>query len=128
MLTGALAGMIGGMVMAMWSMGVLWITHLGFWEALNLIGHTFWRGAPLGPEFSFGAAMLGFIVHMMMSMVLGVVFVLGVHRFQANVASLAGLGMAFGLVCAWLRKPANAPDRLRVTNTPCDKSQVRLPR
>lgn len=36
---GALAGAVGGMVMAMWSMIVLWATHAGFWEPLNLIAH-----------------------------------------------------------------------------------------
>ncbi len=95
---GALAGAVGGMVMAMWSMIVLWAAHAGFWEPLNLIAHTFWRAAPLGSEFSFGAAVLGLIVHMMMSMVLGVVFALGAQRIRGQAATLAGIGMAFGLV------------------------------
>lgn len=32
---GALAGMGGGVVMAMWSMIVLWLTGTGFWTPLN---------------------------------------------------------------------------------------------
>lgn len=45
-----------------------------------------------------GAAVLGLIVHMMMSMVVGVAFFLGVRRVQRNAATLAGIGMVFGLV------------------------------
>lgn len=98
---GALAGAVGGMAMAMWSMIVLWVMHAGFWEPLNLIAHTLWRAAPLGSEFSLGAAALGLIVHMMMSMVLGVVFALGAQRIGAHAVTLAGIGMVFGLV-VWL--------------------------
>ena len=32
---GALAGMIGGAVMAMWSMIALWLAGTGFWSPLN---------------------------------------------------------------------------------------------
>lgn len=95
---GALAGAVGGMVMAMWSMIALWLNHDGFWQPLNLIAHTFWRSAPLGSQFSFGAAVLGLIVHMMTSMALGVVLLLVVQRVHGNAAALAGIGMVFGLV------------------------------
>lgn len=69
---GALAGMAGGIVMAMWSMLALWASGTGFWSPLNLIAHTLWRGAPLDQTFSAGALVLGLVVHMMMSMMLGV--------------------------------------------------------
>lgn len=36
---GALAGMGGGVVMAMWSMIVLRLTGTGFWSPLNLIAN-----------------------------------------------------------------------------------------
>lgn len=101
MTRGALAGAVGGMVMAMWSMIMLWATHAGFWTPLNLIAHTFWRGAPLDSQFSFDAAVLGLFVHMMMSMVLGAVFAIGVQRFRGQAASLAATGMVYGLV-VWM--------------------------
>lgn len=95
---GALAGAVGGMVMAMWSMFVLWLDGSGFWKPLNLIAHTFWRDAPLGSQYCFGAAVLGVIVHMMMSMMLGAVFALAVQRFHGTVAGVTGLGIGLGLV------------------------------
>jgi hypothetical protein len=50
--SGALGGMLGGAMMAMWSMIVLWLTGVVFWTPLNLIAHTLWRGAPLDATFS----------------------------------------------------------------------------
>lgn len=49
---GVTGGVLGGMVMAFWSMTVLWYTGAGFWMPLNLIAHTFWRWAPLNGTFS----------------------------------------------------------------------------
>jgi hypothetical protein len=71
---GALAGMGGGMIMAMWSMIVLWLTGAGLWTPLNLIANTVWRPAPLGAAFSGGALALGLALHMMMSIGLGMAF------------------------------------------------------
>jgi hypothetical protein len=95
---GALAGMVGGMVMAMWSMVALWLTGSGFWQPLNLIAHTLWRGAPLDAKFSVSAALLGLVVHMTMSMMVGVVFALGVQRIHGNLTAVVGLGMIVGIV------------------------------
>ena len=97
---GALAGMAGGVVMAMWSMIALWLTGTGLWSPLNLIANTLWRGAPTGAAFSGGALALGLIVHMMMSMALGMAFAAGLRAFRplaASRARLAMTGMAFGL-------------------------------
>jgi len=97
---GALAGLGGGAVMAMWSMIALWLTGIRFWSPLNLIAHTIWRGAPLGAAFSGGALVLGLVIHMMMSVVLGVVFAVGVRtagRLAASTATLTITGMMFGL-------------------------------
>lgn len=98
---GAVAGMAGGVVMAMWSMIVLWLTGVGFWSPLNLIAHTVWRGAPLGATFSGGALVLGLVIHMMMSMILGMVLAVGVRtvaQLGRNPVTLAMTGMAFGIV------------------------------
>jgi hypothetical protein len=101
---GAVGGMIGGVVMAMWSMIVLALTGSGFWSPLNLIAHTVWRSAPLGATFSVGALVIGLVVHMMMSMVLGMVLAVAVGSAAAlrrNRAVLAMAGMVFGLM-VWL--------------------------
>lgn len=68
---GALLGAAGGMAMAMWSMIVLAATGHGFLTPVNLIAHAIWRGAPLDGAFSAGALVLGLMVHMMLSMMLG---------------------------------------------------------
>lgn len=98
---GALAGMAGGMVMAMWSMIVLWLNGSGFWRPLNLIAHTFWRDSPLDAKFCFSAALAGLVIHMMMSMMVGVVFALGVQRIHGGLAAVTGLGMIVGIMM-WL--------------------------
>jgi hypothetical protein len=101
---GALAGLAGGMVMAMWSMIVLWLTGSGFWTPLNLIAHTLWRSAPVDATFSVGATVIGLVVHMMMSMVLGMVLaaiVDMVGALGADRVRRAGTGMVFGVV-VWL--------------------------
>ncbi|MGH3432905.1 MAG: hypothetical protein ACRDQB_08735 [Thermocrispum sp.] len=101
---GAVAGMVGGVVMAMWSMLALLASGEGFWTPLNLIAHTFWRGAPLDGTFSFGALVLGLVVHMIMSMMLGVLGAAAVRLVRgvpSTRGALAALGMAVGLV-VWL--------------------------
>lgn len=98
---GALAGMVGGMMMAMWSMVALWLNGSGIWQPLNLIAHTAWHGAPLDGKFSLGASVLGLVVHLTTSMMLGVVFALGVQRIHGNLAALTSLGMVLGIVM-WL--------------------------
>jgi hypothetical protein len=98
---GALAGMGGGMVMAMWSMIVMWLTGAGFWTPLNLIANTVWRSAPLDARFSGGALVLGLVLHMMMSMGLGMAFAVAVRtvgRLAASPAVLAMTGMIFGIM------------------------------
>ena len=77
---GAIAGAVAGMAMAMWSMAVLLATGAGFWTPLNLIAHTLWHGAPVGPTFSGGAMMLGLMVHMAVSMMPGASFAAAASR------------------------------------------------
>jgi hypothetical protein len=88
--SGALGGMLGGAMMAMWSMVVLWLTGVGFWTPLNLIAHTLWRGAPLDATFSWGALLLGMVVHMMMATLLGMVFAVVAGRYPTSRTTLVG--------------------------------------
>jgi uncharacterized membrane protein YagU involved in acid resistance len=98
---GALAGLLGGVVMAMWSMVALAATGPGFWTPVNLIAHTIWRGAPIDGGFSAGALLLGLMVHLAMSVVFGVILAALVGRLAGTLPALLAAGMAFGLA-AWL--------------------------
>ena len=49
---------LGGAVIAVFSMMMLWVAGSGFWTPLNLIAHTFWRAAPLDGTFSAAALTL----------------------------------------------------------------------
>ena len=94
---GALAGMAGGVVMAMWSMLALAASGHGFFTPVNLIAHTIWNGAPLGGGFALGALALGMVVHLATSMMIGVGIAVVVQRLGADRARGAALGMAAGL-------------------------------
>lgn len=101
---GALGGLAGGVVMAMWSMIVMWLIGVGFWTPLNLMAHTFWPSAPLDATFRPAALAIGLVVHLMMSVALGLVLAILVRaagRIAASWAGLAAVGMAYGLV-VWL--------------------------
>lgn len=98
---GALAGMAGGVVMAMWSMLALAGSGDGFWTPVNLIAHLVWDGAPLDGTFRPGALILGMTIHMATSMMLGVTIAMVVHMLGLGRARAAALGMAAGLV-VWL--------------------------
>lgn len=101
---GALGGVLGGIVMAMWSMIVLWLIGVGFWTALNLIAHTFWRDVPLDETFSWGGLIIGIVVHMVMSVAMGVGLALVLRAIPRVVSSpiiATVAGMVGGLVI-WL--------------------------
>jgi len=108
--TGALAGLAGGMMMAMWQMVVGAIAqnptadpaiHQSFWTAVTAIpsvpfGESWFHGS-----FDFGAVVLGLMGHMMNSMVLGVVGVglaTAILGSRPSVAKAMAFGMMFGLV------------------------------
>lgn len=101
---GAIGGLLGGVVMAMWSMIVLAIIGEGFWTPVNLIAHTIWSGAPLDGAFSWGALLLGLAVHMMVSIGLGVAFAVAAQfagRLAGSRTMVLGGGMVFG-IAVWL--------------------------
>lgn len=65
---GVIGGTIGGMAMGMWMMFYYLGTDRGFWSPLGYIGHFFVRDSDIT---STGQVIVGLIVHMMMSMMLG---------------------------------------------------------
>jgi uncharacterized membrane protein YagU involved in acid resistance len=101
LVAGSVGGLLGGMVMAMWSMIVLWMLGVGFWTPLNLIAHTFWRDIPTDATFSVSGLIIGGAVHMMMSIILGVMLALLAEQVPATPNVLLLGGMGYGLV-VWL--------------------------
>jgi hypothetical protein len=87
--------MVGGAVMAMFSMIMLWLAHSGFWTPLNLIAHTFWRSAPLDGRFSVAALVVGMAVHMMMAMLFGTLIAAAAFRLPRARSLVIAAGMLF---------------------------------
>lgn len=105
---GALAGIAAGMMMAMFSMIALAARGDGFWTPVNAIAHTVWRNAPLDGRFSFGAALLGMMLHMGMSMMLGAAVAVAAQRGSETAPKtfMVGAGVAFA---AWVTQLAVWP-------------------
>lgn len=97
---GALLGTVGGMAMAMWSMIALAATGEGFFTPVNLIAHAVWDGAPLDGTFSGGALALGLVIHMMISMMLGIVIIAATASERLSSGARALVAMAIPLA-AW---------------------------
>ena len=97
---GAIAGAVGGMAMAMWSMIALAATGEGFFTPVNLIAHALWDGAPLDGTFSGGALALGLVIHMMISMMLGIVIIAATSSDRLAAGAKALIAMAIPLA-AW---------------------------
>jgi hypothetical protein len=107
---GSVAGLAGGIMMAMWQMVVGAIAqaptavagiHTSFWTAVTSIPSVIFGPSWFHGSFEFWAVFLGLMGHMMNSMVLGV---LGVGLAttllgrQPSLAKAMAFGMAFGLV------------------------------
>ncbi|HZR54072.1 MAG TPA: OsmC family protein [Streptosporangiaceae bacterium] len=91
-------GILGGLVMAIWLTSILWLTGTGFWTLLNLIANTFWRAAPLGPQFNVLAVVIGLVVHLLMSMLFGVLIAAAAWRLPAPRSLVIAAGALFGSV------------------------------
>jgi uncharacterized membrane protein YagU involved in acid resistance len=105
---GAVAGVIGGVAMAMFAMiASLTYQHHGFFTPLfhisssvgtptammtsmqqAMAGHSYW--------FTPGAAILGLVIHMMTGAAYGVVFVLATQKVRRR--SLVAIGAVYGLL------------------------------
>jgi hypothetical protein len=68
---GVPSGIVGGAVMALFSMIAMLLTKSGFWIPINLIAHTFYRSAPLNGTFSAPALVIGVAVHMTVAIIFG---------------------------------------------------------
>ncbi len=112
---GAVIGAVAGMMMAMWSMVALAATGAGFWTPVNAIAHTVWDGAPLTGGFDGAALAVGLMVHMAVSMMLGVgIAVAASTSTSAAVRSAIAIGVSMaawaGQLVVWDAVDAAAAD------------------
>jgi len=95
---GVAVGIAAGVVMAVWSMVVMWITGSGFWTPLNLVAHTFYRSAPLNATFSAPAMVVGLAVHMTVASIFGIAFTALAQRLPAKRSLVIAGGILFAAV------------------------------
>jgi len=131
LIAGAIAGMIGGALMAMFTMiATATYLHMGFFTPLYVIasplsGQQAMMTAMHGGAFSFalGPAMLGLVVHMMWSALWGMVFGLlayGLH-LRGVVAVIGGMvyGVLIMLVMSFIVAPiVGAPNFFQLLGWP----------
>lgn len=134
-IVGAVGGLTGGIVFAMWEMivegirsislgGSFWgslSTHTGFWAAPQFIGATVIRSLQTGhnPNFNLVPFILGLMGHMMNSIILGLIFVAFAYAITRSLGGLLILGMMYGAVVFavmwWLVVPAVDPAMQQVS-------------
>jgi uncharacterized OsmC-like protein len=94
----AIGGVLGGVMMAVWLMFILWLTGIGFWTLLNLITNTFWRAVPLNGKFSVGSLIIGLIVHVIVALIFGSVIALAAWWLPVSRTLIIASGALFGPV------------------------------
>lgn len=102
--TGAIAGIVAGLVMAMYAMfASATFLHQGFFTPLYGIaapisGHSaMMTSMKQGVYFAAGPALVGLMVHMMWSAVYGVIFALIARQFRLRGGQALVVGAIFGL-------------------------------
>ena len=98
---GVSGGLIGGTAMAMIMMVVTAVKGMGFLKPLYLIAATFHQAWAMQTGFALGPFLVGAMLHMMLSAVFGLVFVVGlamVTRSGAAVPLWVIAGMVWGMM------------------------------
>jgi uncharacterized OsmC-like protein len=93
---GVVGGVVAGLVMAVWLTVILWLAGSGFFTLLNLIANTFWRTAPLGPTFSLPAVLIALVVHLVVSVLFGVLIAVAASRLPRSRSLVIAVGAVFG--------------------------------
>lgn len=126
---GAVGGLLGGMVYALWEMvvegirsatggGSFWgalSTHSGFWAPPQWIGATLIRSlqSSRNPTFDLAPLIVGMIGHLMNAIIFGLIFVAFAYYVTRSVGGLLILGMIYGAavfaIMWWLVVPAVDP-------------------
>src|ERR1700761_3005767 len=94
----AIGGVLGGVMMAVWLMFILWLTGIGFWTLLNLITNTFWRAVPLDGKFSVWSLIIGLVVHVIVALIFGSLIALAAWLLPVSRTLIIASGALFGPV------------------------------
>jgi uncharacterized OsmC-like protein len=94
----AIGGVLGGVMMAVWLMFILWLTGIGFWTLLNLITNTFWRSVPLDAKFNLWAVIIGLVAHVVVSFIFGSLIALAAWLLPGSRSLIIASGALFGPV------------------------------
>lgn len=93
---GLLIGVTGGLLMAAFAMTAMAATGHGFFTIVNLIAHTFWKGAPVDGRFVAPAFILGLAIHLAISVTLGTLLAFLVERGALDGGIVFFIGLALG--------------------------------
>jgi len=99
--TGVFGGLIGGIAMAMFMMVVTAVKGMGFFKPLYLIAATFHQAWAMQTGFALGPVLVGAVLHMMLSAVFGLVFVVAlatVMRSSLSAPLWVIAGMVWGVI------------------------------
>jgi hypothetical protein len=113
--TGAVAGLVAGLVMTVWKMAEAAISGVGIWRPPNLIATIV-----LGPSANSGAFQylpfaVGMLLHVLTSIAMGVVYAALAARFLPRMAPAPEFGVIIGYALLnwaayqWLIMPWLAP-------------------
>lgn len=95
--TGAIVGLIAGIVMAMWAMIVAAVMGAGLLAPPQMIAEPLFGPFHMG-TFNAGAFVVGLMIHMMVSIVFGIIFAaIWQSLAQGGITALIG-GMMYGLI------------------------------
>jgi len=94
----AIGGVLGGVMMAVWLMFILWLTGIGFWTLLNLITNTFWRAVPLDGKFSVWSLIIGLVAHVIVALIFGSLIALAAWWLPVSRTLIIASGALFGPV------------------------------
>jgi hypothetical protein len=98
---GAIAGLVGGLAMAMLMMIVSLVDGSGFWTPLYLIAATFHRSWAQASGFALAPMLAGMLLHLFNSALFGVIFAVCVRFVMPRPVSLRVaviLGVVWGLI------------------------------
>lgn len=97
---GALGGFGAGIVMIGSSMIAFTLTGQGAWAPLNYIAHTAWRAVPLDGRWSLTGVVVGGIVHLAVSVFLGMLLaaVFSGKKHRLSSATVLFIGVAYGML------------------------------
>ena len=93
-----IGGVLGGVMMAVWLMFILWLTGIGFWTLLNLITNTFWRAVPLDGKFSVWSLIIGLVAHVIVALIFGSLIALAAWWLPVSRTLIIASGALFGPV------------------------------